>query len=211
MQFRATASPEITETVQRILIVGCPASGKPTLARQLGARTGLPLVHLDRLYWRTNWTQAPQSEFCMQLDAELAKSSWIIDGNYGKTVALRLTRADTAILLDFPRRLCLWRAIRRSILEFGRARPDMADGCREKLDPAFLRFVWRFEIDDRPILLEELDRFTGEKIVLRSPDEVRRFVQKVSAASAQRRSFPAKSFATKKHGRPPWQTPKSLS
>jgi adenylate kinase family enzyme len=158
--------------VRRVLILGCPASGKSTLARRLAELTGLPLVHLDRLYWRAKWIEASQTEFRAQLDAELAKSAWIIDGNYGTTVALRLAYADTAILLDFPRGRCLCRAIEQSIVEYGRPRPDMADGCREKLDPAFLHFIWRFHKHYRPKLLSELDRFAGEKIALRNCRDV---------------------------------------
>jgi adenylate kinase family enzyme len=99
-----------------------------------------------------------------------------MDGNYGKTIALRLRSADTAIILDFPGPLCLWRAVKRSILGFGRARPDMADGCHEKLDPAFFRFIWRFRSDHRPKLLAESDRFTAEKILLRSSRDIERLL-----------------------------------
>ncbi len=165
-----------SESVRRVLILGCPASGKSTLARHLATTTGLPLVHLDRLYWRANWIEASQTEFRAQLDVELARNAWIMDGNYGTTVALRLASADTAILLDFPRWRCLWRAIKRSVVEYGRMRPDMADGCREKLDPAFLHFIWRFHVQYRPTLLTELDHFAGEKIVLRTPSDVEAFL-----------------------------------
>lgn len=162
--------------MRRVLILGCPASGKSTLARRLAALTDLPLVHLDRLYWRANWIEVSPTEFRTQLDVELQKNAWIMDGNYGTTVALRLASADAALLLDFPRWRCLWRAIKRSVVEYGRARPDMADGCREKLDPAFLHFIWRYHKRYRPKLLIELDRFGGEKIVLCTSRDVDEFL-----------------------------------
>ena len=166
----------LRKIMKRILILGCPASGKSTLARRIAQLTGLPLVHLDRLYWRPGWVEAPQTEFCVQLAAELARDTWIIDGNYRSTLALRLESADTAIFLDFPRWPCLGRAMRRSVFGFDRQRPDTADGCREKLDPEFLGFIWRFRREYRPRLLAALDGFPAEKILLRSPAEVGRFL-----------------------------------
>jgi len=162
--------------VRRVLVLGCPASGKSTLAGKLALVTGLPLVHLDRLFWRPNWVEASEEEFREDLTAELSKDAWIIDGNYGRTIALRLERADTAILLDFPRWLCLGRAAKRSVMGWGRTRPDMGSACPEKLDPEFLRFIWTFGRDDRPKLLAELDRFPGNKIVLRSQADATGFL-----------------------------------
>ena len=167
--------------MRRVLVLGCPASGKSTLSRKLASIKGLPLVHLDRIFWRPNWVEATEDEFQASLAAELGKDAWIIDGNYGRTLAQRLERADTAILLDFPRRVCLCRAVKRSVTGWGRWRPDMGEGCPEKLDPEFLRFIWRFGRDHRSKLLAEFDRFPGKKIVLRSPAEVSRFVASLSS------------------------------
>lgn len=163
--------------MKRVLILGCPASGKSTFARALAVSTGLPVVHLDRLYWRANWIEAAEEEFHAQLAAELAKDVWIMDGNYSSTIAPRLALADTAIFLDFPRWLCLWRAVRRVILGQGRGRPDMAPACRERFDPSFFYFLWKFHETYRPKLVSELDRFSGETIVLRSPAEAKEFLE----------------------------------
>jgi adenylate kinase family enzyme len=162
--------------VKRVLILGCPASGKSTLARELARRTGLPLVHLDRVFWRPNWVQATEEQFQASLAVELKKPKWIMDGNYGRTIVERLEFADTAILLDFSRWLCFWRAAKRSLVGLGRTRPDMGDECREKFDPEFFYFIWRFRRDHIPKVMDALDRFPGEKVVLRSPSEVRRFL-----------------------------------
>jgi len=165
--------------VKRVLILGCPASGKSTFARKLAASTGLPLVHLDRLFWRPNWVEATEAEFNSSLASELPKDAWIIDGNYGRTIAQRLQRADTAIFLDFPRWLCLYRAVKRSLTGWGRARPDMAGGCNERFHAAFLKFIWEFRKNHRPKLLTELERFPGAKIVLCSTNEVGRFFEQL--------------------------------
>jgi adenylate kinase family enzyme len=141
-------------------------------------------VHLDRIFWRSNWVQATAEEFQADLAAELRHDAWIIDGNYGRTVALRLQRADTAILLDFPRWLCLWRALKRSVTGWGRPRPDMGEECAEKLDLPFLRFIWRFRREQRPDLLAQLDCFSGKKIVLRSPAKVRQFLASLASGAA---------------------------
>lgn len=160
--------------MRRVLILGSPGSGKSTFARALAAQTGLPLIHLDQLYWRPNWTEAPPAEWRAQLEAVLAQDAWIIDGNYGSTLAMRLKRADTAILLDFPRWLCMARTLRRVALGWGRVRPDMAAGCPEHFDLELLRFIWSFSKRQRPALLKALGEFAGETMVLRSAEEVRR-------------------------------------
>ncbi len=162
-----------------MLILGSPGSGKSTFARALAARTGLPLVHLDQLYWRPNWTEPSRAEWQDRLASLLRQDEWIIDGNYGSTVAMRLERADTAILFDFPRRVCLMRVFKRSVLGWGRVRADMPAGCPEHFDPGFLRFIWNFRKAQRAKLFEELSRFSGKTIVLRSTAEVRSFKRKL--------------------------------
>ena len=140
--------------------------------------TGLPLVHLDRMYWRPNWVEPSKAEWLKQLAVEVNEDAWIMDGNYGGTIAQRLEAADTAIFLDFPRWLCLWRAVKRVATEWGRRRPDMADGCRERFDPEFFLFIWTFCKVHRPRLLQDLRKFRGDTIVLRSPAEVRKFIER---------------------------------
>ncbi len=163
--------------MKRVLVLGCPASGKSTLARVIAADTGLPIVHLDRIYWRSGWIESSEEEFRARLAIEIEKEAWIIDGNYANAITPRLRFADTAIVLDFPRWRCLWRAVKRSLWGWGKSRTDMADGCRERLDPEFLKFIWNFRRDYRPRLFGELERFTGERILLHSPTDVKRFVE----------------------------------
>ena len=171
--------------MRRVLILGSPGAGKSTLARKLATRTGLPLIHLDQLFWRPSWTEAPPEEWHKQLAAALAQDAWIIDGNYGNTVEMRLARADTAILLDFPRWLCLLRTFKRVALGWGRVRPDMPAGCPEHFDPEFLRFIWNFRKKQRLKLLSALQRFPGRKIVMHSPAETRRLLAVFAASNRE--------------------------
>ena len=104
----------------------------------------LPVIHLDAHYWLPGWME-PQLDVWRERVRQLVLGeTWIIDGNYSDTFDLRLTVADTIVFLDVPRHICLSRVIVRSLRSFGRIRPDMAPGCRERLDGAFLRWVWTY-------------------------------------------------------------------
>lgn len=160
---------ERRKPLRRLLILGSPGSGKSTLARQLAARTGLPLIHLDQMYWRAGWVEPTRDEWLAQLRRALDEPAWIIDGNYAGSLPLRLTRADAAIVLDYPTGLCLLRALRRVLTTRGTVRPDMAPGCPERLDPGFLHYVLRFRREQRPLMLAALQDFPGRVFWGHSP------------------------------------------
>jgi adenylate kinase family enzyme len=161
--------------MERILIIGSPGSGKSTLARALAAQTGLPLFHLDRLYWRPGWVQPGKPEWRERMAALVAEPRWIIDGNYTGTIDLRLAAADTVVLLDLPPLLCGWRILRRVNGGLGRVRADMAPGCPERLDFGFLRYVLSFRRRVLPRIEAGLAGFGGEVVRLRAPREIARF------------------------------------
>lgn len=164
--------------MRRIAIIGSSGSGKSTLARQLQTILGLPVFHLDRLYWKPGWVPTERQEW-RQIQQELiGRPEWIIDGNYGSTVELRVEAADTIIFLDLPRALCLWRAFQRRITYRAADRPDMGEGCPEKVDWAFVTWIWNFPARDRPKLLNLLERYrhTKQVIHLRSPREANAFL-----------------------------------
>jgi len=135
--------------MNRILIIGICGSGKSTLARMLHEETGLPLVHLDALYWLPGWRERPKEEFDALLMDELAKPRWIIDGNYSRTLPLRLRYCDAVIWLDYNRFTALWGVVKRVIAHCGRTRPDMGAGCPERFNGSFLKYVWRFNRKNR--------------------------------------------------------------
>ena len=138
--------------MQRIVILGNSGSGKSTLARALGQRLGLPVVHLDRLFWEPDWVEADTTLFRQRVREAVAGDAWVCEGNYSrKTFDLRLPTADLIIWLDTPRHTCIRRVILRSALN--RPRADKPDGCNEKLDREFLKFlhyVWHFDRVTRP-------------------------------------------------------------
>jgi adenylate kinase family enzyme len=163
--------------MKKILIIGSGGAGKSTLAARLGEATGIEVVHLDRLHWKPNWTGTPKDEWREIVRQQLEKNEWIIDGNFGGTMEMRLRACDTVIFLDFPRRVCLYRAVKRALTYYNKTRPDMGEGCNEKLDFEFLHWVWTFPTRAKPQIEERLKRFEGEKTIirLRSPRETEEF------------------------------------
>ena len=99
--------------MQRVVVMGSGGSGKTTVANALSDKTGLPVVHLDPLYWRAGWTPVPKDEALRDLEAIVASDRWILDGNFLSEDGIdpRFERADTVIFLDLPRALCIWRIL----------------------------------------------------------------------------------------------------
>lgn len=102
--------------MKRVLIVGSPGAGKSTLAKKLAVQTGLPLIHLDDLYWNTGWMPVERTCWLARLHAALSGEAWIIDGNFSSTLLMRAYRADTVYFLMTPRWRCLWQAFWRECL-----------------------------------------------------------------------------------------------
>ena len=142
--------------MQRVLIIGISGAGKSTFARGFAARTRLPLVHLDREFWQPGWVLTKRDIWRPRVAALAAADRWIMDGNYGASLDLRLPRADTVIWFDYPRIKCLRRAFWRSWSTYGRVRDDMAPGCPEQFDPGFARYIWRFNDLERHGILRAL-------------------------------------------------------
>jgi len=136
--------------VQRILVLGPCGAGKSTLAVKLGERLGLPVIHLDREYWRPGWLEPTADVWAAQVEELIARPRWVMDGNYGGTLARRLERAQLVVNLDYPRRVFFPRIVRRLLANLGHTRPDMGTGCVERFDAKFWRYAWRYRIDVLP-------------------------------------------------------------
>jgi adenylate kinase family enzyme len=168
--------------MNRIAIFGSPGSGKSTLARRLSARLGLPVTHIDMLYFDPGWVIKPADDFRAALADVVATDQWITDGNYtteSVTVG-RVARADVLIMLHAPRTRCLWRVVRRSALSYGRVRADQAVGCPERFDLDFFKFVWNYPAKAervRRLLLTVADQKTV--YFLNGPKDIERFMQLV--------------------------------
>ena len=164
--------------MERILIIGCGGAGKSTLARQLGEKLNLPVVHLDKLWWKPGWVESDREEFDEKLAAILQTPQWIIDGNFDRTIPDRIARCDTILYLDFSRVACLLGVWKRVITTYGKVRPDMGEGCPERLDWEFLKWVWNFNKNKRQKNYRLLNEAEGKTtIVLKNRRMVRRFLK----------------------------------
>jgi adenylate kinase family enzyme len=161
---------------RRILVIGCSGAGKSTLARAIANSRQLPLVHLDRHYWRPGWVAPSEPDWQAQVERLVAEPGWVMDGNYSSTMARRAEVADAIVFLDLPRWLCLTRVLRRAVFGYGRSRPDVAPGCPERFDWAFLKWVWNYPKRSRPKTLALLQTFRGPVVTLRSTAEVRSWI-----------------------------------
>lgn len=165
------------------MIIGGCGCGKTTLAKKLSDRLQLPLIHLDVLYWRDNWQHVSRDKFDEQLLQEVTKPKWIIDGNHGRTMPLRLKHCDTVIYMDYSRLKCSCGVIKRVIKNYGKSRPDMGGYCPESFDMGkfkFFRSVWHFNRNNRKLYYDMLHNANDVKIIiLKSNRQVRGFLQRV--------------------------------
>ncbi|MDJ0589154.1 MAG: DNA topology modulation protein [Pleurocapsa sp. MO_226.B13] len=160
--------------MQRVVIIGSCGAGKSTLSKALGKKLNLPVIHLDSYYWQPGWQASDRQEW-EKIQQELIRGDfWIIDGNYGSTMDIRLAAADTIIWLDFNRYLCLRRVFKRSLQYFGKVRSDMATGCPERLNWEFLHYVWSFPRLHRPRIIDKLAKYQVNQqiIILHNPHQV---------------------------------------
>lgn len=168
-------------STKRILLIGSGGAGKSTLARRLGEQTGLPVVHLDKLYWTGEWQHLDKDAFDRALEAELAKPEWILDGNFTRTLPCRLEACDLVLYLDYPTRVCLWCILRRILRYHGETRPDMGENCPERFDLSFLKWICTFRRTTRPKLLEAI-RTSGKPCrIFTSRREAEAFLKEANA------------------------------
>jgi adenylate kinase family enzyme len=149
--------------MNKIIVIGCPGSGKSTFSRAFHEKTGIPLYHLDMMYWNADRTHVTREALIAKLMEILPRACWIIDGNYGSTMELRLGACDTVILLDYPTELCLEGIRQRA----GKPRPDMpwveATGA---IDEEFTEFVRNYNEFERPKVMERLKKFRDKAVFI---------------------------------------------
>ena len=158
--------------MKKVIVIGCPGSGKSTVSRALHDKTGIPLYHLDMMYWNADKSTVEKSVFLELLSAVLEKDEWIIDGNYGATMELRMAASDTVIFLDYPLNVCL-----NGIKErFGKPRSDMP-WIETEEDSEFIEFIKNYNEQQKPKVLELLKKY-GDKniIILKSREQVDAFL-----------------------------------
>ena len=158
--------------MKKVIVIGCPGSGKSTVSRALHNKTGIPLYHLDMMYWNADKTTVEKSVFLERLSDVLEKNEWIIDGNYGSTMELRMVACDTVIFLDYPLDVCLDGIKERR----GKPRSDMP-WIETEEDAEFIEFIKSYNEQQKPKVLELLKKY-GDKniIILKSREQVDAFL-----------------------------------
>ena len=147
--------------MQRIVVIGCPGSGKSTLSRELHNKTGIPLFHLDMMYWNADKTTVEKRIFLERLYSVLEKDEWIIDGNYTSTMELRIAACDTVIFLDYPLDICLAGIRERR----GKPRSDMP-WIETEEDAEFIEFIKSYNEQQKPKVLELLEKYGDKNIII---------------------------------------------
>ena len=171
--------------MKKILIIGSGGAGKSTFAKRLGKITGIGVFHLDKLYWRPGWIEPPKDEWQKTVETLLKAEEWIMDGNFGGTMEMRLAACDTAIFLDLPRTVCFYRILKRWLTYWNTNRPDMTMGCNEKIDFKFLKWIWDYPKKNKPAVEAKLKRIENDKTIIRlkSKKEVEDFLMNYSQSS----------------------------
>ena len=145
---------------KRVAVIGCPGGGKSTFSRALRDKTGLPLYHLDAIYWREDRTHLSREEFYPLMQEIIAREEWIIDGNYQSTLEWRVAACDLLVFLDYPAEVCLEGVRARR----GQKRSDMP-WVEEGDDQEFLEFIRAFETESRPRILEWIKKYPDKAVV----------------------------------------------
>ena len=159
--------------MKKIIVIGCPGSGKSTFSKALHKITGIPLFHLDMMYWNSDRTIVPKSVFLERLNDALEKSEWIIDGNYSSTMEKRMSLCDTVFFLDYPLDVCLDGVKSRR----GKIRSDMP-WIETEEDAEFTEFIKKFNADSRPQVQKLLEKYKNEKniVIFKSREEADAFL-----------------------------------
>lgn len=165
---------------KKIMIIGCCGSGKSTLARQLAKYVDLPLIHLDREYYKPNWEKSLKSEWEEKIRSLISRDEWIIDGNYYNTLSMHMEQADTVIFLDMNKFLCTYRIIKRACSSKENIRSDMGHGCHERFNMDFFKFVWNFNKTTRSRIYELLKNYAQLNIIiLKSDRDIKKFISEI--------------------------------
>ena len=163
---------------KKILVIGCPGSGKSTLSDKLSKMLNLNLVHLDKIFWKPNWLNVTAKEFDEKLAIELKKDSWIIDGNYKRTLNTRISYCDLIIYLDLDSQTCLNSYYNRVKTKEISIKGYISEGCIEEIDEEFVNYIKDFNANHQKELYELVRASNKDYIIFHSRKEVENFINK---------------------------------
>jgi adenylate kinase family enzyme len=169
--------------MRRIIVVGSQGSGKTSLSRDLGRKLGLPVLHLDVLYWQPGWKPSDKRGFRTRVADAIAGDAWIVDGSFsGLALDLTIARADVLVVIDRPRWLCQWRILWRSAFDRDTTRPDLPEGCPEQFDWNLMKEAWRYNTERVPVIVAERLQYGPDVPVvrLRRDRDIKGFLESVS-------------------------------
>ena len=159
--------------MKKAIIIGCPGSGKSTFGRKLRDISRLPLYNLDMMYWNIDRTTVSKEVFVQRLKNAMANPEWIIDGNYGSTMEMRIKECDTVFFLDYPTDICIAGINARK----GKIRSDMPWVENDDSDEEFLGFIRNYNSDSRPVVLDLLKKYKSKNIyVFRSREDAEEYL-----------------------------------
>jgi len=151
-----------TLSMKKIIVIGCPGSGKSTFSRSLHQITGIPLFHLDLMYWNADRTTVEKSVFHERLKDAMQNDRWIIDGNYASTIEMRMKACDTVIFLDYPLNVCLSGIEERR----GKPRSDMPWIEPDEEDLEFIEFIKNYNTENRPKVMALLEKYRHKNLLI---------------------------------------------
>jgi adenylate kinase family enzyme len=162
--------------VKRTVVIGCSGSGKSVFSRKLCDATGLSLYYLDMIWHKPDGTNISREEFDKQLDSIISRDSWIIDGNYQRTLETRIKACDTVFLFDLPTEICIEGALSR----IGKKREDMP-WFENELDPEFRQWIESFRANQLPEVYRLLEKYKNNReiVVFRTREQADKFIEKL--------------------------------
>lgn len=162
--------------MKKVIVIGCPGSGKTTFAEKLQKETKLPLYYLDAVWHNPDKTHISREEFDKSILEIFATPEWIIDGNYSRTIEIRLKECDTVFLFDLPTEVCLQGATER----IGKGRYDLP-WLETELDPEFAGFIKEFKENSLPKIYNLLEKYKNEKqiVIFKSREEADEYLEEI--------------------------------
>lgn len=162
--------------MKRTVVIGCSGSGESVFSRKLRDATGLSLYYLDMIWHKPDGTNISRKEFDKQLDSIISRDSWIIDGNYQRTLETRIKACDTVFLFDLPTEICIEGALSR----IGKKREDMP-WFENELDPEFRQWIESFRANQLPEVYRLLEKYKNNReiVVFRTREQADKFIEKL--------------------------------